>query len=707
MFMDFWCEIYESVKRKPSRTILTGIGISWGIFILIVLVGIGSGFERGVFKLFNGFSKSTTYVYASETSMGYKGAASGRKIQFQKEDLNMLKSRIPEITHLSPETGRWNAVYAGTKNGWFEVRGVYPDYFLIKLLEVEHGRMLNALDMNEARKVVLIGENVVDMLFRKENPIGKYIRMGQEMFRVIGTIKNTMLNSYEARVIYMPYSVYEQVDATAGRFGTVVFSTVKGAKIKEVNTHVRNVMARKYQFAPSDDKVFYFNSMEEQVKAFTDLFVMIRKFLWFMGISTLVSGVIGVGNIMYSSAKERTREIGIRKSVGAKAQQIKAMFLWESIALTSLAGYVGLVLGWGILKVVALFISEDTPMMEKPGLDFPTAVAAIFILVIAGTLAGLRRAAKGGRKIPASTIRAEYRDIESKLTIPGVIQPSKEIDIKSTITGVLEKLLVQVGDEVVGGQPLAQIRYVKDPLEYRRLLKELEIAETRYLTAEASFERTEKLYVKKLIAQEVYEGEKSNLAVLLSEYESVESELDMLKGQYNQKGISNIITATDAGTILELPIKEGGSVMARGTLNEGTTVARVADLQSLVFKGNVLESDILKLAVGMELSLSVLMDKNITIDGALSLVAPKGIVQDGVARFEITAGLFIPEEYKHVLALEEKYFQFNYDSVFVEIVADKSKYEKRFLKTGISDGIYTEIIEGVDSTSLIKNINVE
>lgn len=283
MFMDFWCEIYESVKRKPSRTILTGIGISWGIFILIVLVGIGLGFERGVFKLFNGFSKSTTYVYASETSMGYKGAASGRKIQFQKEDLNMLKSRIPEITHLSPETGRWNAVYAGTKNGWFEVRGVYPDYFLIKLLEVEHGRMLNALDMNEARKVVLIGENVVDMLFRKENPIGKYIRMGQEMFRVIGTIKNTMLNSYEARVIYMPYSVYEQVDATAGRFGTVVFSTVKGAKIKEVNTHVRNVMARKYQFAPSDDKVFYFNSMEEQVKAFTDLFVMIRKFLWFMG----------------------------------------------------------------------------------------------------------------------------------------------------------------------------------------------------------------------------------------------------------------------------------------------------------------------------------------------------------------------------------------------------------------------------------------
>lgn len=407
LFIDFWYEIYESVRRKPSRTILTGIGISWGIFILIVLVGIGSGFERGVFKLFNGFSKSTTYVYASETSMGYKGMANGRKIQFQKEDLDMLKSRIPEITHLSPEIGRWNAVYVDTQNGWFETRGVYPDYFRIKLLEIENGRALNNLDMNEARKVVLIGQNVVDMLFKKENPIGKHLRINQEIFRVVGTIKNTMLSSYEARVIYMPYSVYEQIDARAGQFGTVVFSTIKEAKVRDVNKRVRNIMARKYQFDPSDDKVFYFNSMEEQVKAFTDLFVMIRKFLWFMGISTLISGIIGVGNIMYSSAKERTREIGIRKSVGAKAQQIKAMFLWESIALTSLAGYVGLILGWGILKVVALFISEDTPIMEKPGLDFPTAIAAVFILVIAGTLAGLRPAIYAAELNPIEALKEE------------------------------------------------------------------------------------------------------------------------------------------------------------------------------------------------------------------------------------------------------------------------------------------------------------
>lgn len=350
-----------------------------------------------------------------------------------------------------------------------------------------------------------------------------------------------------------------------------------------------------------------------------------------------------------------------------------------------------------------------------------TARTIILSVILAFVGFFIYRAVKGGRKIPISTIRAEYRDIERKLTIPGVIQPSKEIDIKSTISGVLEKLLVQVGDEVTGGQPLAQIRYVKDPLEYRRLLKELEVAKTRYLTAQASFEGTENLYEKNLLAKETYESEKSSLSVLLSEYESVESELDMLKGQYNQKGISNIITATDAGTILELPIKEGGSVMARGTLNEGTTVARVADLQSLVFKGNVMEADILKLKAGVDMSLSVPMDRKITISGILSLVAPKGIVQDGVSRFEITADLFIPEEYKqmvkagctanaevvverkeHVLALEEKYFQFSYDSVFVDVEKSGGGDERRFLKTGISDGIYTEIISGVDSLDNIK-----
>ena len=407
MFADFWYEIYEAIKRKPSRAVLTSIGIAWGIFILILLVGIGSGFEKGVFSLFKGFSKSTTYVYAAETSIGYKGTHIGKRVFFTEEDLQMLRSGIPEISSISPEISRWSTVYADMKTGWFELRSVYPDYFKIKLLEIGNGRALNYLDMAEGRKVVMIGENVADVLFKHEQPVGKQIRVNQDVYQVIGVIKSTILSLNEARVVYIPYATYRQSRAEAKEFMTMLYASKDGADSKTVNNRVRNLMARKYQFDPTDEKVFYFNNMEEQVKAFTDLFSAIKKFLWFMGISTLISGVIGVGNIMYSIAKERTREIGIRKSIGASSASIKKMFIWESILLTSIAGYFGILMGWLLLKLLGLFITEDTVMMEKPGIDLPTTIAAMFILVISGTIAGLKPAIYASELNPIEALKDE------------------------------------------------------------------------------------------------------------------------------------------------------------------------------------------------------------------------------------------------------------------------------------------------------------
>jgi putative ABC transport system permease protein len=365
-FSDFWYEIYESAKRKPLRIILTGIGITWGIFILILLVGIGAGLEKGVFNLFKGFSKSTTYVYASKTSVSYKNTPVGKKIFFTENDLQLLKRNIPEMDRISPEAGRFRSVLAGTKSGWFETRGVYPDYFTIKLLDTKRGRLLNTPDMIENRKVALVGENVAESLFHKQNPLGKHIQINQELYQIVGIIKNTMLSVTEARMIYLPFSTYLDANNEAREFSTMLFSLKEKSNTQKVTSRVRSIMGRRYQFDPSDESVFYIESMEEQVKAFTDLFVMLRKFLWFMGISTLTSGIIGVANIMYSSARERTREIGIRKSVGAKTADIKTMILWESIAVTSLAGYLGILLGWGALKIIASFISGDTVIMENP-----------------------------------------------------------------------------------------------------------------------------------------------------------------------------------------------------------------------------------------------------------------------------------------------------------------------------------------------------
>lgn len=321
----------------------------------------------------------------------------------------------------------------------------------------------------------------------------------------------------------------------------------------------------------------------------------------------------------------------------------------------------------------------------------------------------------------SKTVRAEIRDIEETLTISGVIQPMKEIEIKSTISGVLETLSVQVGDEVKIGQDLARIQYVKAPMEYKDLMKNMEVAKTRYNHALQRFQRTTDLHDKKLISSQEYENEMDDLSILLTEYESLKSELNMLKGKYQTEGVSNVITSTAEGTILDLPVKEGGSVMARGTLSEGSTIAKVADLSSLVFKGEVVEADLSNLKVGMPVHYTCNVLPDVLFNGEITLIAPMGIIRDGIARFQITASINVPKKYHkyikagctanatvvlkrayNVIALDEKYFQFNDDTIFVEVKKSDGIYEKRNLTTGISDGIYTEIIKGINIKDLIK-----
>ena len=350
-----------------------------------------------------------------------------------------------------------------------------------------------------------------------------------------------------------------------------------------------------------------------------------------------------------------------------------------------------------------------------------TVKASIIIIILLAVVFVVYHMTASKKHERVHIIRAEYRNIEKTLTFSGTILPEKEIEIKSTISGVLEKLCVHVGEEVQAGSPIASVHYVKDPMEYKNLVKQLEVARTRLENAKLKFKSTQSLYQKELIAPLDYENEKDELTILQLEYRSIESELKMLQGNYQQKDISNIITATGNGTILELPVKEGGSVMARGTLFEGTTIARLADMNSLVFKSEVSESDILKLSTGMPVKFSLSADRTIQLKGRIKVISPKGIVHEGISRFQVTASIDIPEAFREyvkagctanataiiekkakVLALEEKYFKFSYDSIYVEVLEKDGSYTKRFLKTGISDGTYTEIVSGLSEKDKIK-----
>lgn len=348
-------------------------------------------------------------------------------------------------------------------------------------------------------------------------------------------------------------------------------------------------------------------------------------------------------------------------------------------------------------------------------------IKTIIIFLLTGSIGFVVYRKMNNSEDYSKTIHAEIRDIEETLTISGVVQPMKEIDIKSPISGVLEKLSVQVGDEVKTGQNLARVQYVKDPMEYKNLMKDLEVSKTKYDNAWLRFQSTTALYNKKLVPSQDYENEKDELSILLAEYEAVKSELNMLKGLYQTEGVSNVIVSTATGTILDLPVKEGGSVIARGTWNEGTTIAKVADLSSLVFKGDVVEADIYKLKIGMPMSFMLNGAPHIKLKGNIALIAPMGFVRDGIARFQITASINVPEKYRrylkagctanasvvlnrvrNVVALDEKYFQFSDDTVFVEVKKSDGLYEKRYLTTGLSDGIYTEIKKGVTIKDFIK-----
>ncbi|MDR2909948.1 MAG: ABC transporter permease [Bacteroidales bacterium] len=402
-----WVEIRKSIEGNKTRSLLTGLGIAWGILILVLLLGLGHGFEDGVFKMFQGFSQSMVYIHSSATSMEYKGQPAGQEIFFTSEDLDYLKTNLPEIDLLSPETTKLCYVIQRAQRYVYETRGVAPSYFQLRLLNVKEGRTLNPSDDIEGRKVVLIGSNVADVLFYKQSPVGKTIHINDDIFTVVGVIADNILNQYEARLIYMPFQTFTRYIEPDTRFTTMVMSLNSSITMQKTQLRIRNFLAHRFYIHPDDDKAFYINSMEEQVKAFNNLFSTIRKFLWFMGISTLLSGIIGVANIMYVSAKERTREIGIRKAIGAKQSTIKSMFIYESILITSIAGYSGMLLGMGILWLIGMFIEPDSLLFEKPSIDIVTAITATLVLIISGTLAGLKPAAYAANLNPIEALREE------------------------------------------------------------------------------------------------------------------------------------------------------------------------------------------------------------------------------------------------------------------------------------------------------------
>jgi len=397
------------MKKNKMRTFLTGFSVAWGIFMLMVLLGSGRGLENGVKEEFKGDAQNTIWVYSGMTTKPYKGYKPGRRIQFTNEDHGLLKD-VDQVEHISSRFSIWQNTTVSYKSEYatFDILVCHPDYGYIEQVEVIKGRFLNELDEMNFRKSVAIGEPVERALFKGESPIDKYIKVAGIPFKVVGVFDDPGGERDLTRV-YIPVSTAQRVFNSGNRVGFISM-TVGDASVEESNNMVeaiRNTMSQKHKFDPEDQRAVFIRNSVEDYQRFLNLFASIRIFIWIIGIGTLIAGIVGVSNIMIVVVKERTKEVGIRKSLGATPWSIVSLILQESVLITAFAGYLGLMAGVGLLELIKPYFAESQNYFKNPEVDIKVALSATGILIIAGMLAGFIPARKASRIKPIVALKDE------------------------------------------------------------------------------------------------------------------------------------------------------------------------------------------------------------------------------------------------------------------------------------------------------------
>jgi len=407
--LDKWQEIFNTISKNKLRTILTGFSVAWGIFMLIILLGSGYGLENGVKNQFRSAASNSIFVRGGSTSMAYEGFQPGRDIQLKNSDYDDIKSNISQIDHMSSRFFIRGGATTSYKNkfGTFEVRSVHPDHAYIENTVIHQGRYINNSDLQEYKKVTCIGTLIKEQLFGKEDPLGKYINVNGIAFLVVGVFEDEE-GDYENRMLYLPITTAQKAFNGNENIRQILLTTGDATveESKEIVTSITNMLAKKHKFDKTDIKaVSIWNNYEEYKKVLA-MMANIRMFIWVIGIGTIIAGIVGVSNIMMIVVKERTKEIGVRKALGATPGSIVGLIIQESIFITAVAGYLGLIAGVGLLELV----SKNMPpsdFFDRPEVNLGVAISATIVLIFAGTIAGLIPARKASRINPVVALRDE------------------------------------------------------------------------------------------------------------------------------------------------------------------------------------------------------------------------------------------------------------------------------------------------------------
>ena len=409
---DSFREIADALVRNRSRSLLTGFGVFWGIFMLLFMIGGGQGLKQLIGKNFEGFATNTTILISSQTTKPWKGFKEGRYWNLTYTDVDRLKMLMPDLETVTPCISTWGTTSEFGKNSYNgSFRGVYADYVNIEEPQLVYGRFLNETDILQERKVCVIGKRVYNNLFPEGgDPCGNFIKVGPAYYQVIGVdfnSGNVSVSGSADESITAPLPVVQKILNRGSVVDLICATGRSGIRMTELEPKMRQIVARQHQFDPTDKQALFIINTEQMFSLIDNLFTGVNFLIWLVGLGTILAGVIGVSNIMMVTVKERTTEIGIRRAIGATPRDILSQIILESISLTLVAGSFGIVFAVQLLRLLEKIVAATGENTAAFQIGFWTAVIAALLLTALGVIAGLAPASRAMAIKPVDAMRDE------------------------------------------------------------------------------------------------------------------------------------------------------------------------------------------------------------------------------------------------------------------------------------------------------------
>ncbi|MBS7574559.1 ABC transporter permease [Bacteroides sp. NSJ-90] len=417
--IDLWQEIYGTIKRNKLRTFLTGFAVAWGIFMLIVLLGAGNGIIHAFEQNASERALNSIRLGGGWTTKSYEGLKEGRRIQMDNKDLTATEKYFPDNIITAGATLRQGDVNISFGQEYINISlmGVHPNYVQSEAIKTATGRFINQNDIKERRKVIILHKKSAEILFKKSHtePIGKFVNVGGVAYRVAGLYED---QGDQSSVAFVPFSTLQTIYNKGDKLNNIIFTT-KNLTSEEANEafekEYRKVIASNHRFDPEDESAIWIWNRFTQYIQTQNVAGLLRTAIWVIGIFTLLSGIVGVSNIMLITVKEGTREFGIRKALGAKPLSILWLIIVESVTITTFFGYIGMVAGIGVTEWMNSAFGNQTAdagmfqarMFSDPTVDIGIAIQATLTLIVAGTLAGFFPAKKAVSISPIEALRAD------------------------------------------------------------------------------------------------------------------------------------------------------------------------------------------------------------------------------------------------------------------------------------------------------------